>query len=184
MDREFGTGAVKITPAHDQDDYATGKRHGLPAPTILADDATDREHRHGVRRPGPIRGASTDRRPTSPIVAISSGERPHEMIIGRCQRSDDVLEPRLKTQWFIRTEPLAARALDATRSGRTRILPERFEKTWEHWLTDIRDWNVSAASCGGVIASRPGTARTGTSRSRRRRTALRPARCADARPPS
>ena len=65
------------------------------------------------------------------------------MVIGRCQRSDDVLEPRLKTQWFIRTGPLAARALDATRSGRTRILPERFEKTWEHWMTDIRDWNVS-----------------------------------------
>jgi valyl-tRNA synthetase len=70
-------------------------------------------------------------------------ERPHEMIIGRCQRSNDVLEPRIKTQWFIRTEPLAARALEATRSGRTRILPQRFEKTWEHWLTNIRDWNVS-----------------------------------------
>jgi valyl-tRNA synthetase len=65
------------------------------------------------------------------------------MVIGRCQRSNDVLEPRLKTQWFIRTGPLADRALDATRSGRTRILPERFDKTWEHWLTTIRDWNVS-----------------------------------------
>ena len=68
---------------------------------------------------------------------------PHEMVIGRCQRSNDIIEPRLKTQWFIRTTPLAERALEATRSGRTRILPERFEKTWEHWLTDIRDWNVS-----------------------------------------
>ncbi len=65
------------------------------------------------------------------------------MVIGRCQRSNDVIEPRLKTQWFIRTEPLAARALAATREGRTQILPERFEKTWEHWLTGIRDWNVS-----------------------------------------
>ena len=70
-------------------------------------------------------------------------QKPHEMIIGRCQRSNDILEPRLKTQWFVRTGPLAEWALDATRSGRTRILPERFEKTWEHWLTDIRDWNVS-----------------------------------------
>ena len=68
---------------------------------------------------------------------------PHEMVLGRCQRSNDVIEPRLKTQWFIRTGPLAARALAATREGRTRILPERFEKTWEHWLTGIRDWNVS-----------------------------------------
>ena len=71
------------------------------------------------------------------------GSAPHEMVVGRCQRSSDIVEPRLKTQWFIRTGPLAARALDATRSGRTRILPARFEKTWEHWLTTIRDWNVS-----------------------------------------
>ncbi len=65
------------------------------------------------------------------------------MVIGRCQRSDDVVEPRLKTQWFIRTGPLAAAALEATRSGRTTILPARLEKTWEHWMTNIRDWNVS-----------------------------------------
>ena len=65
------------------------------------------------------------------------------MIIGRCQRSNDVVEPRLKTQWFIRTKPLAERALEATRSGRTAILPARFEKVWENWLTNIRDWNVS-----------------------------------------
>jgi valyl-tRNA synthetase len=72
-----------------------------------------------------------------------AGERPHEMVVGRCQRSNDVLEPRLKTQWFIRTQPLAAAALEATRSGRTRIVPALYEKTWEHWLTTIRDWNVS-----------------------------------------
>jgi len=68
---------------------------------------------------------------------------PHVSLIGRCQRSDDVVEPRLKTQWFIRVAPLAAAALEATRAGRTRILPERFVKVWEHWLTEIRDWNVS-----------------------------------------
>ena len=72
-----------------------------------------------------------------------AGERPHEMVIGRCERSNDVIEPRLKTQWFVRTGPLAEAALEATRSRRIRILPERFEKTWEHWLTNIRDWNVS-----------------------------------------
>ena len=65
------------------------------------------------------------------------------MLIGRCQRSNDVVEPRLKTQWFVRTGPLAERALEATRSGRTTILPARFEKVWEHWLTNIHDWNVS-----------------------------------------
>jgi valyl-tRNA synthetase len=142
VDRAFGTGAVKITPAHDQDDYATGKRHGLPALTILADDATvantgtefDGLDRYEAR--GRIVDALAER---GDLVEA----RVHEMIVGRCQRSDDVLEPRLKTQWFIRTEPLAARALEATRSGRTAILPERFVKTWEHWLTNIRDWNVS-----------------------------------------
>ena len=72
-----------------------------------------------------------------------AGERPHEMVIGRCERSNDVIEPRLKTQWFVRTGPLAEAALEATRSGRVRILPERFTKTWEHWMTNIRDWNVS-----------------------------------------
>ena len=71
------------------------------------------------------------------------GSKPHEMLIGRCQRSNDVIEPRLKTQWFIRTKPLAEPALAATRSGRTTILPARFEKVWEHWMTNIRDWNVS-----------------------------------------
>jgi valyl-tRNA synthetase len=142
VDRAFGTGAVKITPAHDHDDYATGLRHGLAAPTILADDGSITGT--GTRFDGLDRFAGREA-----IVAELEtrgdlvGAVPHEMVIGRCERSNDVIEPRLKTQWFIRTGPLAARALDATRSGRTRILPERFEKTWEHWLTNIRDWNVS-----------------------------------------
>jgi valyl-tRNA synthetase len=142
VDRSFGTGSVKITPAHDPDDYETGKRHALPMPTVLADDATIAGT--GTPFDGLDRYEARER-----IVAELAargdlvGQKPHEMVIGRCQRSNDVLEPRLKTQWFIRTAPLAERALDSTRSGRTRILPERFEKTWEHWLTGIRDWNVS-----------------------------------------
>ncbi len=142
VDRAFGSGAVKITPGHDHDDHATGLRHGLPAPTILADDGTIAGT--GTRFDGLDRFAAR-----AAIVAAleASGDlvkaEPHEMVVGRCQRSNDIIEPRLKTQWFIRTRPLAARALEATRSGATRILPERFEKTWEHWLTDIRDWNVS-----------------------------------------
>ena len=142
VQRDFGTGAVKITPAHDQADHATGLRHGLASPTILADDAT-------IANTGTIYDGldryDARRRIVADLATLGDlgEERTHEMVIGRCQRSDDVIEPRLKTQWFIRTEPLAARALAATRSGRTRILPERFEKTWEHWLTNIRDWNVS-----------------------------------------
>ncbi len=142
VDRTFGTGAVKITPAHDRDDRETGLRHNLAAPTILADDATVTHT--GTRYDGLDRYVARD----AIVDALTArgdlaGSKPHEMVVGRCQRSGDVIEPRLKTQWFIRTTPLADRALAATRSGRTRILPERFEKTWEHWLTNIRDWNVS-----------------------------------------
>ncbi len=142
VDPAFGTGAVKITPAHDQDDHATGQRHGLAAPSILADDASivDTGTAYdGLDRYAARAAIVADLTARGDLVGVAA----HEMVIGRCQRSNDVLEPRLKTQWFIRTGPLAARALDATRSGRTRILPERFEKTWEHWLTGIHDWNVS-----------------------------------------
>ncbi len=142
VQRDFGTGAVKITPAHDPDDHATGLRHGLPAITVMDDDASLNA------AAGPYAGLDrylARERVLADLEALGDlvEAKPHEMIIGRCQRSNDVIEPRLKTQWFIRTKPLAARALEATRTGRTRILPERFVKVWEHWLTEIRDWNVS-----------------------------------------
>ena len=142
VDREFGTGAVKITPAHDHADYETGRRHGLPMITVLDDDARMNENAAGYV--GHDRYEARDRivadlEARGDLVAV----RAHGMIIGRCQRSDDVIEPRLKTQWFVRTAPLAEPALAATRSGRTRIIPERFDKIWEHWMTNIRDWNVS-----------------------------------------
>ncbi len=142
VDRAFGTGAVKITPAHDHDDHETGVRHNLPMPTIL--DDTAHIANSGTRYDG------LDRYKARAAILADlaelgdlEGEQAHEMVIGRCQRSTDAVEPRLKTQWFVRTAPLAAAALEATRSGRTQILPERFEKVWEHWLTNIRDWNVS-----------------------------------------
>jgi valyl-tRNA synthetase len=142
VDRAFGTGAVKITPAHDHDDYETGRRHALPMITILADDATINELGDGYV--GLDRYAARTRI-VADLEALGDlvSAAPHVMQIGHCQRSDDVIEPRLKTQWFIRTGPLAAEALDSTREGRTRIVPDRFEKVWEHWMTNIRDWNVS-----------------------------------------
>ena len=142
VDTAFGTGAVKITPAHDNDDYDTGKRHGLPMITVLDDAA--RINENGAQFAG------LDRYEARRQIVELLQERgdidsikPHEMLIGRCQRSDDVVEPRLKTQWFIRVAPLAAAALEATRAGTTQILPDRFVKVWEHWLTEMRDWNVS-----------------------------------------
>ncbi len=142
VDPAFGTGAVKITPAHDHDDNETGRRHGLAMPTILDDAA------HVANTGTPYDGLERYAARMAILADLAArgdlvGETPHEMVIGRCQRSTDVVEPRLKTQWFVRTAPLAGAALAATRGGTTRILPERFERTWEHWLVNIRDWNVS-----------------------------------------
>ncbi len=142
VDPAYGTGAVKITPAHDHDDYATGRRHGLAMITVLDDEG--RVNAGG----GPFAGLDRYAARHEILARLDAqgdleGAAPHDMVIGRCQRSNDVVEPRLKTQWFLRTKPLAEEALAATRAGRTRILPARFEKVWEHWLTEIRDWNVS-----------------------------------------
>jgi valyl-tRNA synthetase len=142
VDPAFGTGAVKITPAHDPDDYAIGRRHELPMITILADDATINDLGDGyvgLDRYAARTRIVADLEARGDLVSAAV----HEMVIGHCQRSDDVIEPRLKTQWFIRTTPLAEAALAVTRAGETRIVPERFEKVWEHWMTNIRDWNVS-----------------------------------------
>jgi valyl-tRNA synthetase len=142
VDRAFGTGAVKITPAHDHDDYATGGRHALPFVDVLDDDghiSAAGGTYAGLDRHAARQRILADLEAAGDLVAST----PHEMIIGRCQRSHDAVEPRLKTQWFVRTKPLAEAALAATRGRRTVILPERFEKVWEHWLTEIRDWNVS-----------------------------------------
>jgi len=142
VERGFGTGAVKITPAHDQADFEIGRRHDLASIDIFDDLARVNE------RGGSFAGLDRYEARARIVEALEAagdlvGSVPHEMVIGRCQRSDDVIEPRIKTQWFIRTRPLADAALAATRAGTTRILPERFEKTWENWLTGIRDWNVS-----------------------------------------
>jgi valyl-tRNA synthetase len=142
VDAAFGTGAVKITPAHDHDDYAMAARHGLPFVNVMDDEARINEvggEFAGLERYDARQRILTALEEQGDLVAKTT----HDMVIGRCQRSNDVVEPRLKTQWFIRTGPLAEAALAATRSGRTVILPPRFDKVWEHWLTNIRDWNVS-----------------------------------------
>ena len=108
--------------------------------TVLADDAT-------IAGTGTATTASTGSSPGSDRGGPRArgdvvGSVKHEMLIGRCDRSEDIVEPRLKTQWFVRTGPLALRALDATRSGRTRIVPERYSRSGSTG-SDIRDWNVS-----------------------------------------
>ncbi|GAB4435596.1 MAG: valine--tRNA ligase [Chloroflexi bacterium OHK40] len=142
VDPAFGSGAVKITPAHDKNDYEVGKRHGLPLINILNKDAT--LNAEG----GPYAGM--DRfEARKAILADLEREgllvksEPHTMSVGISQRGGEVIEPLLSEQWFVRTRPLADMALAAVREGRTRIIPERFEKVYFHWLEHIEDWCIS-----------------------------------------
>ncbi len=141
VERTFGTGAVKITPAHDPDDYELAKRHGLPAINVLDDEA--RINAAGGdffgRDRYEAREAILDRlRDMGDLEA----ERPHPMVVGHCERCGTVVEPRLSVQWFIRVGPLAERALASVREGRTKILPPHFEKVYAHWMENIHDWAV------------------------------------------
>ncbi len=142
VDRAFGTGAVKITPAHDQADLETARRHDLPILDVMHDDGSINEL--GGSFAG-LSGADARARIVSQLEASGDlvATTPHEMVIGRCQRSDDVVEPRLKVQWFLDMKPMAARAMAAVRDGRTRIVPKRYEKVFFDWLENIRDWNIS-----------------------------------------
>ena len=141
VDPAFGTGAVKITPAHDPDDYQMSRRHNLPAISVLDEAA------HVNEAGGEF--ASLDRFDARTAIVARlremgdlEAEATHQMVVGTCDRCGTVIEPRLSIQWFIRTETLAARALDAVRTGRTTILPPRFEKVYAHWMENIRDWAV------------------------------------------
>ncbi len=141
VDRAFGTGAVKITPAHDPNDYALAQRHGLEAINVLDEEA--RINAAGGEFVGrdryEAREAILDRlRETGDLEA----ERPHQMVVGHCERCGTVVEPRLSVQWFIRVAPLAERALASVREGRTRIVPSHFEKVYTHWMENIHDWAV------------------------------------------
>ncbi|MDP9244276.1 MAG: valine--tRNA ligase, partial [Chloroflexota bacterium] len=141
VDREFGTGAVKITPAHDFDDYELAKRHGLPAISVLDEAARINEaggEFAGLERYA-ARAAIVDR---LRAMGDLEGEQAHEMVVGRCERCGTVIEPRLSIQWFIRVQPLAERALASVREGRTLIVPARFEKVYAQWMENIHDWAV------------------------------------------
>jgi valyl-tRNA synthetase len=139
---QFGTGAVKITPAHDHEDYKAGQRHGLAMIDVLDDQGRMNEAAGtfaGLDRYEARERILAELEMRGDLLAA----RPYEMVLGRCQRSNDVVEPKLKTQWFINVKPMAERAMTAVREGRTRILPARFEKVFFDWMENIHDWNVS-----------------------------------------
>jgi len=141
VERTFGTGAVKITPAHDQDDYELAKRHGLPSVSVLDPDARINSAGGDFfgRDRYEAREAILDRLRD---MGDLEGEQPHQMVVGHCERCGTVVEPRLSVQWFIRVQPLAERALASVRAGRTKILPAHFEKVYAHWMENIHDWAV------------------------------------------
>ncbi len=142
VDPAFGTGAVKVTPAHDPNDYEMGLRHGLEAPTILTDTARMNE------LAGPYAGL--DRYEAREAI-VRDFERegllvktePYRHAVAHCQRCDTVIEPRISTQWFLNVEPLAQAALEAVRRGETTIIPEREERRFFQWMENIRPWCIS-----------------------------------------
>ena len=142
VDMAFGTGAVKVTPAHDFNDFATGKRHGLEEIAVIAPNGTLNE------KAGEFAGlerfaARKAVKKRLEALGLARGSKPHTMTLPRSQRTNSVVEPMISTQWFVKMQPLAEPALEAVRDGRTKIVPEEWVKTWEHWLTNIQDWCIS-----------------------------------------
>ena len=142
VDPAFGTGCVKVTPAHDPNDFAIGQRHGLPLITVMAKDGTMNA------AAGPFAGLDRfDARQA--VVAAMEAEgllvktEPHRHSVPFSDRGKVPVEPLLSTQWFVRVEPLAAQCRQALEQGEPRFVPERWSKVYRDWLTDIRDWCVS-----------------------------------------
>ena len=139
---EFGTGALKITPGHDPNDYAIAQRHNLPIISVL--DESARINENG----GPYQSQDRfDARKNMWADIKNAGlvikTEPYRTTIPRSQRGGEIVEPMISTQWFVKIEPLAAAGLEAVRDGRIKIVPERFEKTYFNWLENIKDWCIS-----------------------------------------
>ncbi len=142
VDREFGTGALKITPGHDFNDYEIGKRHKLPVINIMNRDATLNDHAGAYA--GLDRFAARDKI-WADMAAAGMTVKVEDIVhtVPRSQRGGEIVEPLVSTQWFLRIQPLADKALAAVRDGQIQIVPERFEKVYYHWLENIEDWCIS-----------------------------------------
>lgn len=139
---EFGTGAVKITPAHDPNDFEVGLRHNLPVINVLTDDAKitgDYPKYAGMDRYEARRAIVADLEAEGALV--STEEYSHN--VGTCYRCGTTVEPKVSKQWFVKMKPLATPAIEAVKKGETKFVPARFEKVYFHWLENIRDWCIS-----------------------------------------
>jgi valyl-tRNA synthetase len=143
VDPEFGSGAVKVTPAHDPNDFAMADRNGIPALDVLTPDAKMNDN-----APEAFRGIDrfeARKRVVAALDELGLLERAedHTHAVPHCYRCGTIVEPRLSEQWFVRMRPLADPALEASRTGRIRFTPERHRKVYESWLENIRDWCIS-----------------------------------------
>jgi len=142
VDKEFGTGALKITPAHDPNDFRIGRKHGLAAPCVIAPDGTMSEEAGAYR--GLDRFACRER-----VVAdlrklgLLEKHEPHEHEVGHCYRCDTLVEPYISLQWFVRMKPLAERARKVAEDKSVRFWPPRWETMYYHWIDTVPDWPIS-----------------------------------------
>lgn len=142
VDMSFGTGAVKITPAHDPNDYECGKRNGLEFINVLTDDGAINEN--GGEFKGMMRyDARIAVEKALEVKGLYHGKADNKMRLGICSRSGDVIEPLVKPQWFVDCNQMAKDAMDAVTKKDLKIIPETHEKTWFRWLENIRDWCIS-----------------------------------------
>lgn len=142
VDPEFGTGAVKITPSHDPNDFEVGLRHDLPQIKVMNEDASINENGgpyKGMGRYEARKKMVEDLENLGLLVAVK--ERVHN--VGQCYRCDTAVEPITSEQWFLHMDPLTKPAIDAVKNGETKFVPERFSKIYFHWLENIRDWCIS-----------------------------------------
>ncbi len=142
VSRDFGTGAVKVTPAHDPNDFALGERHHMPSINVM--DATGHINAEGGAYAGLDRYAARKK-----IAAdleeqgLLAGVKDHTNNVGHCDRCKTVVEPRLSTQWFVKIQPLADRAIEAVEKGHIKFTPEQYGKTYFEWMRNIHDWCIS-----------------------------------------
>ena len=142
VEMDFGTGVVKITPAHDPNDFEVGLRHNLPVINVMTDDAKitdDYPAYAGMDRFEARKAIVRDLEAEGALVRIED----YSHNVGTCYRCHTTVEPRVSKQWFVKMEPLAKPAIECVKSGKTRFVPDRFEKTYFHWMENIKDWCIS-----------------------------------------
>ncbi|HZK23831.1 MAG TPA: valine--tRNA ligase [Oscillospiraceae bacterium] len=142
VDPEFGSGAVKITPAHDPNDFAIGERHQLPSVVVIAEDGTMTQEAGkyaGLDRTEARKQVVDDLEAEGVLLQIEK----HQHAVGHCQRCHTVIEPLLSKQWFVSMKPLAEPAIQQVKNGEIRFVPERFTKVYLNWVENIRDWCIS-----------------------------------------